>query len=255
MSRFVTSETAGEVGIVTLNRPDKLNALSTTVMEQIHECLSDLEPRTEAIIFRTTGEVFSAGADLHEIHGSDAAAFQTFQSTSVRTYRAIQDHPSPVIAVVDGLAYGGGCALAVSADMLVAEEGAEFALPEVTLGLVPAGGGFIQRLVANIGMNKAIELLTTGEPMVADEAHRAGLTNRLAAAGAGLETARSLAEDVTKNPGPATRANAEIANQSIELSRNALASLELEASVRSYCYDEAQRRIDEFADKRTDGGI
>lgn len=249
MQHPVKTSVEGSLGVVTIDRPNALNSLSSGVMTEIRNGLQELEGTVDVVIVETTSDVFSAGADLKEIAGSDVREFEEFQRTSVETYRYVQTFPVITIAAVDGLAYGGGFALALAADMIVAEGGAEFALPEVQLGLVPAGGGVIRRLAENVGLNRAKELLTTGEPISAEEAGRLGLVNRVVSSGEATDSARELAEEVSQNPSTAVQANKVLANESLEMSVDALATSEMESSVRLFCHEEVRKTITAFVDR------
>lgn len=172
-----------ETGIltITLNRPDKLNALNAATIEEIRQAaqqaLSDSAVR--GIILTGSGEKsFVAGADIAELTHLDAAAGRRAAEQGQEAFRLLEESPKPVIAAVNGFALGGGCELAMACHMRIASDNARFGQPEVNLGLIPGYGG-TQRLTQLIGKGKALELLLTADMIKADEALRLGLVNHV----------------------------------------------------------------------------
>ena len=179
---FDTIETrveAGQVGIVTLNRPKALNALNDTLMDELGQALKafEVDEAIGCIIVTGSERAFAAGADIA------AMAKYTFADVYkgdfiTRNWEAIRSIRKPVIAAVSGFALGGGCELAMMCDMVIAADNAKFGQPEIKLGVIPGAGG-TQRLPRAVGKAKAMDLVLTGRMMDAAEAERAGLVSRV----------------------------------------------------------------------------
>jgi enoyl-CoA hydratase len=170
------------IGIITLNRPDRMNALSRQLKEEVWSLFEAWEADDEVrVVILTGGEkVFSAGADIKERSRVQLtqSRFYTSQKKSQEFYTRIEQYEKPVMAAVSGLALGGGCELALVCDLRIASETARFGLPEVKLGSMPSAGG-TQRLPRLIGAARAKEMLFSGDFVEAWEAHRIGLVNRV----------------------------------------------------------------------------
>lgn len=250
VSEHVHAETDGRIGTVTIDRPEKLNALTSGINTALREAFEELDGEVDAIVLRSAGDrAFVAGADIEEIHDRTAREFEQFQRNGRETNDTIANHPAIVIAAVRGIAYGGGFELALAADMVVAGEGAEFATPETKLGLVP-GGGATQRLPRVVGPNKAKELLTTGEPIPAGEAERQGLVNRVVPDDEVEEAARSLADDVAENAPLAVRRVKQLVDEGLEMSLEGALSYEQEATFTLYGTEDAEEGIASFVEDR-----
>jgi enoyl-CoA hydratase len=251
MGDDVLTEIDGPVGTVTIDRPDQLNALSTEVHDDLQDAIGTFEEENvRVVIVRTTGDdAFVAGADLKEIHGMSDREFQAYQKSGRMTYDAMVDSPAMFVAAVDGLAYGGGFELALAADVIVAEEGAEFALPECKLGLVPGGGG-TQRLPRIVGSNVAKELLATGEPIDAERAYQLGLANRLVDDRTADETARDLAETLCEPAPLAVEASKTAVDEGLEASLDTALTLEQELTFTLYNTEDTREGIEAFVEKR-----
>jgi len=194
----------GQVGIVRLDRPDARNALSPGLMAELADAVEafDSDPDVRCVVVAGSEEVFAAGADIK------AMAERTFQdvlnASTMPFWQRIGACRTPTIAAVSGFALGGGCELALLCDMIVASETAEFGQPEITLGIIPGGGG-TQRLARVLGKQRAMELVLTGRRIDANEAHRLGIVNRVTATGKWLEEAIELAQVVARRPPLAVR--------------------------------------------------
>jgi len=200
-----TSTTAG-VALVTLDRPEALNALSFDLLDELVEALEslDADPSCRAIVITGAGQrAFAAGADIREL------APQTFASLTAGGRFATWDRLAavgvPLIAAVRGFALGGGCELAMACDMIVAAEDAAFGQPEILLGVMPGAGG-TQRLTRAIGKARAMELILTGRTMSAREAEASGLVTSVVPAPATVEAALELAGRIAAMPPLAVRA-------------------------------------------------
>lgn len=172
------------VSLLTLNRPERHNALDAATIDALLEALDDIEPARSvgAVILTGAGDVaFSAGADIHELgagleRGGDAA--HAFVARGQRLTRRMEDFPKPVIVAVNGLAYGGGCEVTEAAALALASERARFAKPEINLGFAPPFGG-TQRLPRLVGRKRALAMILSGDPISAADAAAIGLVNRV----------------------------------------------------------------------------
>lgn len=190
--------------IITINRPDKLNALNKTVIEELGAVIDDIYNNPEiksAIITGAGAKAFVAGADISEFTSLNATGGKALASLGQEmVFNKIENAPKPIIAAVNGFALGGGCELAMACHFRIASELAKFGQPEVNLGLIPGYGG-TQRLTQLIGKGKAMELMMTGNMMDANEAKQLGLVNHVTTPENLLEHARQLLHVInTKAP-------------------------------------------------------
>jgi enoyl-CoA hydratase len=175
-------EKRGPVAWITVNRPDKLNALNVKTREEILAVFKELSGDRETRVVDMTGageKVFIAGADISEFSGNTALEQREIMRRS-RAFDAMENCPKPVIATINGYALGGGCELAMACDLRIASTKAKLGQPEIKLGLIPGGGG-TQRLPRLVGEGKALELILTGDIIDAEEALRLGLVNQVVA--------------------------------------------------------------------------
>jgi enoyl-CoA hydratase len=192
-------EIADDVAVVTVNRPDKLNALNIQTISELHACMSDLaaNPEVRVVVLRGAGEkAFVAGADISELATMDATTAETLACRGQEVMNLIENLGKPVIAAVGGFALGGGCELAMACTFRYASDAARLGLPETGLGLIPGFGG-TQRLPRLVGRGRALELILTGAMIKAEEAMAIGLVNKVFPKSelmpAVMETARQLA--------------------------------------------------------------
>jgi enoyl-CoA hydratase len=195
MGPALTTERRGRIAILTLNRPDRLNAIGAQTLDLLAAALEaahhDAEVR--ALVIAGAGRAFCAGADLGEIEAlPDAPGFRRFVGRMTEVYQMIGDCPKPSVAAVHGLAFGGGLELALACDLRVAESGARLSVPEMKLGVLPGAGG-TQRLPRLLPAAVAAQMILTGEPISSERAHCLGLVNELAAPGQALAAALCLA--------------------------------------------------------------
>jgi enoyl-CoA hydratase len=197
---FLLIEIAHRIATVTINRPDKLNALNDDVMLEISRAIDELvaDGSVGAIIFTGAGRAFVAGADISRLADAKTGDLEKFARFGQGVFRRIELLSKPVIAAVNGFALGGGCELALACHVRVASTLAKFGLPEVKLGLIPGYGG-TQRLPRLIGRGAALQMILTGETIDGAEAARLGLANVVVEPDALLAAARALAATMLKN--------------------------------------------------------
>lgn len=187
------------IAVLTVNRPDKLNALNSAIIAELHVHLESLATREDVgvIILTGAGRAFVAGADIAELASLSAIDANALSARGQKTFRLLETSRKPTIAAVNGFALGGGCELAMSCHIRIASDAAKFGQPEVKLGLCPGYGG-TQRLTRLVGRGRALELLLTGAVIDAAEAFRIGLVNRVVPAGELLDVARAMATEMLK---------------------------------------------------------
>jgi enoyl-CoA hydratase len=210
-------ETRGKVGLITLDRPDALNALSTELTRELAAAIDRFEADDGigAMVITGSDKAFAAGADIKEMQGkSFTDAYLGDFITS--TWERVASARKPVIAAVAGYALGGGCELAMMCDFIIAADNAKFGQPEINLGIIPGAGG-TQRLTRLIGKSKAMDMCLTGRLMDAAEAERAGLVTRIVAVDELIEQAVQTAQDIADKSRPAVLMAKEAVNRAYEL--------------------------------------
>ena len=195
----VIVEKDGAVAVVTLNRPQALNALSYGLVKDLSLAMQELDHDVEVRVIIVTGgeKVFAAGADIKEM--AERGPFDPRIQERLAYRDRINEIKKPVIAAVSGFALGGGCELAMSCDIIIAAETARFGQPEVNLGIIPGSGG-TQRLTRAVGKHRAMEMVLAGEAMSAADAERCGLVNRVVPVELLLEEAKNLAKKIAAKP-------------------------------------------------------
>jgi enoyl-CoA hydratase len=201
----VIVEKDGSIAVVTLNRPQALNALSYALVKDLCLAMQELDRDAEVRVIIVTGgeKVFAAGADIKEM--ADRGPFDDRIQERLNYRDQINNISKPVIAAVSGFALGGGCELAMSCDMIIASESARFGQPEVNLGIIPGSGG-TQRLTHLVGKHRAMELVLTGDIINAADAERLGLVNRVVPVELFLEEAKNIARKIAAKPALAIKA-------------------------------------------------
>jgi enoyl-CoA hydratase len=201
----VIVEKDGAVGVVTLNRPQALNALSYGLVKDLSLAMQAFDQDAEVRVIIVTGgeKVFAAGADIKEM--AERGPFDELIQERLAYRDKINKISKPVIAAVNGFALGGGCELAMSCDIIVASESARFGQPEVNLGIIPGSGG-TQRLTHVLGKHRAMELILTGDMLNAADAERLGLVNRVVPGELCLEEAKNVARKIAAKPQLAIKA-------------------------------------------------
>jgi len=204
MGELVESSRDGHVALLRLNRPEVRNALSPEVMELLAGELERLDPDPEGrcIVIAGSEKVFAAGADIKAL--SERSFADSLRHPAASFWRRVAAVKTPLVAAVSGFALGGGCELALACDVIVASETARFGQPEITLGIIPGGGG-TQRLARVLGKQRAMEYVLTGRQFDAEMALEMGLVNRVAKKKSWLEEAMGLAQTVAERPPIAVR--------------------------------------------------
>lgn len=196
---LLIEEHHGAVGVLVLNRPEARNALSPELMEALAAALERLDADDEVgcIVLAGSNDVFAAGADIRALR--DRSFGDALFHPTAAFWKRVASCRTPLIAAVSGYALGGGCELALACDMIVASDTAQFGQPEITLGIIPGGGG-TQRLARVLGKQRAMELVLTGRRFSAQEALEWGVVNRVSTGGAWLNEAIDLGRVVASGP-------------------------------------------------------
>jgi len=215
-STLILTERRGAVGLVTLNRPQALNALNEALLTELTDALHafDGDETVNVMVVAGSERAFAAGADIKEMVEEDAQGMRDHNPFAA--FARLRSLEKPVIAAVSGWALGGGCELALSCDLIVASETARFGLPEVTLGVIPGAGG-TQLLPRAVGSRLALEMLLNNRVLTAREALAAGMLNRVVPAERWLEEALDLAAEIAGRAPLAVRAAKRMLRRSLEL--------------------------------------
>ena len=203
------------IAVVTLNRPKVLNSLNQALMEELAGALEgfDHDQRVRCAVLWGGERAFAAGADIREM--ADARTGDMVRGYRFQQWERIRRVATPIVAAVSGHALGGGCELAMLCDIIVASETAQFGQPEIRLGLMPGAGG-TQRLTRAVGKSRAMEMILTGRPITADEAHRAGLVSRVVPVELCFDEAKALAREIASQSPIAVRMAKEAVLQAFE---------------------------------------
>ncbi len=206
----------GRVGLITLNRPEALNALNGELIGELEQALNDLEADDEigAIVVTGSDKAFAAGADIKEM--KDKSFIEAYLGNFITEgWERLSRCRKPVIAAVAGYALGGGCEVAMMCDFIIAADTAKFGQPEITIGILPGSGG-TQRLTRLVGKSKSMEMCLTGRLMDAEEAERAGLVSRIVPADELIEEAVKTAETIAAMSRPIALMVKESVNRAYE---------------------------------------
>lgn len=206
----------GKVGLITLNRPQALNALNAQIVGEINQALDQLErdPNIGCVVLTGSAKAFAAGADIKEM--AELQYPQIYVDDLFSDSDRIANRRKPIIAAVSGFALGGGCELAMMCDFILAADNAKFGQPEINLGVLPGMGG-TQRLTRAVGKAKAMELCLTGRLMGAEEAERAGLVARIVPQAQLLEEALKVAATIASKSIPVSMMVKESVNRAFEV--------------------------------------
>lgn len=240
----------GAVGLITLNRPEALNALNAQLLKEVGEALVCLDGDKEigSIIISGSEKAFAAGADIKEMSDKtfgDALLENMFGDINA-VFATIR---KPVIAAVSGYALGGGCELAMCCDIIIASENAKFGQPEINLGVIPGIGG-TQRLTRLIGKTKAMDMILTGRMMDAEEAERSGLVSRIVATDDLLDSVVEIAEGIAAKSLPSLILAKEAVNRALETSLSEGIIFERRAFHSLFATEDQKEGMAAFIDKR-----
>ena len=194
---FITYEQEEFVGIITINRPKALNALNSSVLDELNETLDNIDINTTRCLILTGAgdKSFVAGADIGEMSTLSKAEGEAFGKKGNDVFRKLETFPIPVIAAINGFALGGGCEISLSCDIRICSDNAVFGQPEVGLGITPGFGG-TQRLARAIGVGMAKQMIYSARNIKADEAYRIGLVNKVVAPEELMATAKAMAAKI-----------------------------------------------------------
>jgi enoyl-CoA hydratase/carnithine racemase len=249
MSPLIEQSLDGHVALCRLNRPEARNALSPELMDELATAVEtfDADPGIRCIVIAGSDETFAAGADIRALR--DRSFEESLRHPAASFWRRLAACKTPLIAAVSGFALGGGCELALLCDLIVASESAQFGQPEITLGIIPGGGG-TQRLARVIGKQRAMDLVLTGRRIDAREAERLGLVNEVTDAGEWLERALEVAQRIARRPPIAVR----LAKQAVLAAEETGLSSGLEQERRLYelamATEDRIEGMDAFIEKR-----
>ncbi len=246
----VVTSKEGHLGIVTLNRPDALNALNTKMVTELISALTDFEKDEEVRCLVITGseKAFSAGADIKEMSGITAVEM-TMSGHFFPLWDKVGRYPKPIVAALSGFVLGGGLELAMSCDILVASETTQLGQPEIDIGVMPGGGG-TQRLSKAVGKYKAMEMVLTGKRIGAEEAKALGLVSRVVPKEAYLSEAMKVANEVSGKSPVAVRLAKMAVNKAFEMGLNDGLDFERELFYLLFASEDKMEGMKAFLEKR-----
>ena len=242
-------ETRGKVGLLTLNRPQALNALNSALMAEVNEVLDawEADDSIGCIVITGSEKAFAAGADIKEMQSK--TYMEVYREDFIGPWHRVSRCRKPVIAAVAGFALGGGCELAMMCDFIIAADTAKFGQPEIKLGVMPGAGG-TQRLARSIGKSKAMDLCLTGRMMDAAEAERCGLVSRIVPAADLIGEAVKAAETVAGMSLPAVMMTKESVNRSYETTLTEGIRFEQRVFHAMFATEDQKEGMAAFAEKR-----
>ena len=251
MYQTIRYEKNENIGIATINRPEALNALNSTVISELEQLMCEVEKDTELRAFILTGEgrSFVAGADIGEQRPMDLTAGRAWGQRGSALFRRIEKLEIPTIAAVNGFALGGGCEIAMSCDIILASEKAKFGQPEVGLGITPGFSG-TQRLPRRVGTAKAKELIFSGKMIKADEAKEMGLVNAVYAPEELMNGAVEMAKSFAKNAPIAVKYAKACIDRGMQMDIDGGIALENEMFAMCYATADQKEGMTAFLEKR-----
>lgn len=246
----ILTEVRDRVGLITLNRPEALNALNGALLTALLDALQQFDANDEigAIVIAGNEKFFAAGADISEM--AEANLVEMMTQSFVEHFDGIRKISKPIIAAVSGYALGGGCELAMSCDMIVASEKAKFGQPEINLGVIPGAGG-TQRLTHAVGKAIAMEMVLNNRTLSAQEALAYGLVNDVVPVDEYLEKALTLAKRIAKRAPLALRQGKAAVNKAFELSLTEGLAFERNAFYALFASEDQKEGMKAFIEKRT----
>jgi len=246
----IIAESRQPIGLITLNRPEALNALSTPLMQELSEAIDEFEADSAIHVVVITGsdKAFAAGADIKEMQSK--SYMDVYKEDFItRDWERVSRCRKPTIAAVAGFALGGGCELAMMCDILIAAENAKFGQPEIKLGIIPGSGG-TQRLPRAVGKAKAMDLVLTGRMMDAEEAERAGLVSRIVPSRKLLEEALRVAAEIAAFSVPSVMMAKESVERAYETTLSEGVRFERRLFHSVFATDDQSEGMSAFAEKR-----
>jgi len=246
----ILTRTENGVGLITLNRPQALNALNAELAREIAEAVEAFESDDSlgAIVITGSDKAFAAGADIKEI--KDKTFVDVFSGQFItRNWERIAQARKPTIAAVSGHAIGGGCELALMCDIIIAAECARFSLPETRIGIIPGAGG-TQRLTRAVGKALAMDMILTGRALSAEEARAAGLVARVVPDGTQVQAALDMAGQIAKGSQPILMLAKEAVNKAFETHLAEGIHLERRLLYATFATEDRREGMTAFAEKR-----
>ena len=249
-AEYIKYHEEDEIAILTINRPDALNALNSQVLDELDKTLKNIDTeKIRALIITGEGEKsFVAGADIAEMSTLTKAEAEEFSKKGNKVFRKIETFPIPVIAAINGYALGGGCELSMSCDIRICSDNAIFGQPEVGLGITPGFGG-TQRLARLIGLGMAKQMIFTGQNVKAEEALRIGLVNAVYPQQELMNEAKKLALAIAKNGPNAVKNSKQAINEGIQMDIDS--AIEIEEQLFGDCFQGSEQvdRMKKFLEK------
>jgi enoyl-CoA hydratase len=250
MTETILERLDGGVALLRINRPDARNALNAAVREQLAAHFEGLagDESVRCVVLTGSDKAFAAGADIKAM--AEAGASEMMGRETKKIWAAIKEFPKPLIAAVNGWALGGGCELAMHADIIVAGESAKFGQPEIKIGIIPGAGG-TQRLTRAVGKFKAMRYLLTGDPIPAKEAEAIGVVSEIVPDDQVLDRALELARAIAAQPPLAARKIKEVVLNGADVSLDAALLMERQAFQLMFDTADQKEGMRAFIEKRT----
>jgi enoyl-CoA hydratase len=246
---MILTQSRRRVGLITLNRPQAMNALNHQLMLELMDALELFDKRDDvgAMVITGNEKAFAAGADIKEM--ADKSIEEMMDRDHVAVFGRIRTIRKPVIAAVSGWALGGGCEIALSCDMIIASESATFGQPEVNIGVIPGAGG-TQRLTRAVGKAIAMEMILNNRRLTAQEAYQFGMVNRVLPVERYLDEALKLAEEIASRAPVAIRAAKKMINQTFERSLSEALAEEKQEFYNLFATEDQKEGMQAFLEKR-----
>ncbi len=246
---LILTEIRGRVGLITLNRPQAMNALNNQLMRELMDALEsfDKNDTTGAMVITGNEKAFAAGADIKEMAGK--SIHEMMDRDHIAVFGRIRTIRKPVIAAVSGWALGGGCEIALSCDMIIASESARFGQPEINIGVIPGAGG-TQRLTHAVGKAIAMEMILNDRRLTAQEAYQFGMVNRVVPVESYLDEALKLAEEIASRAPVAVRAAKKMINQAYERTLSEGLAAEKQEFYNLFATEDQKEGMQAFVEKR-----
>lgn len=249
--QYIKVEKEDGIAVITINRPEKLNAMNIDTIKELGEVVDQVEKddNVRCLIITGAGEkAFSAGADIEYMSKISSLEAEAYALTGHATMDKIDDLSKPVIAAVNGYALGGGCELSLACDIRIGSKNAVLGQPEVTLGIPPGWGG-TQRLMRIVGVAKAKELVFTGKRIKTDEAYAIGLLNKVVELSDLMNEAKSMAREIANNSSIAVRVSKNLINRGRDMDLKSGLKLEIWGWSLCFTHKDREERMNKFLKK------